>query len=605
MLLQAPALRKLPTKVAPTISGVTENAQASGTTHNAIVPATALLGDTGFVVLVVTDSTVITPPAGMGGVTYTPNGSGVKIGLYAGIVSGGGPGGTLAFGLSTNNASASITFTVTGTSGYSVRPHVYLSTTTEVANDRPPRFPSMKAGPQDLVVYISGAQSSLSTNLNGPLVSTPPSGMTVLESASAQNNALIVARGITLMTALGRSIQSETYDTNQASHNVGIAFALAPMSPRWADMEKVPSALGTQINFYGTSSGAHVERPEVNWGYNSRSPWPKRMTDAFGNNVQSTNYSTPGAKAADICAFIYGTATRSTEAVTGNALAVVRAGTHNPASPCKIFCADMGGNNVIGNETSAKALLGIAHAVRSFCYLVRAGTAILHNNVNVTKGGTWTTPVSNGVMGGQAAQTTVPGSTWALAVTGQAELGLVLTGGDNDATGTTGSTYRVLVDGVQVATGTTHNQMQQTNWGAGDNYRFVQMLIRVPLPNNGAHTVTVEHTGSNGHILQVQGALYPKADANLPWVVQYLLHRNTSAEAAYGYTWAGQQAIHQVIRDVAAEFTDGRVIVWDPNASGRWNPATMVASDFVHQNEEGHVVYAWEPMRMLLERVAA
>lgn len=601
-LKQIRDVKRPPAKVTPTRTGSTINGQASGTSLAVTVPVTAGTGDIAYFALVVTDTTTVTTPGGVVLLaSYSFDGNGNKLVLYIATLAAGSGGVVINFPLSTNNAAVGGCITFAGAGGYSVVPQVYYSTSTEAANNRPPRFPSAVAGPKDLMFGIAATGAYASLAANAPLMTAAPAGMTIRQAQAVQNNTLTLGRGLAFVDGPGHALQSETYTTTQAVHSVAVMMVLSPVAPRWSEIERKPPSLGNIVHVYGSSSSAFVKRPEVNWGYCTRTPWGKRVQSLFGGGGASVNYSMPGARSADVCTFIYGTASRSTEAVAGDPLAVARTGTWNPASTASAVLIDGWGNDILALGGSAQALTGAENSADAIARLIRCGTAISHGDAAVVKTGTWTAPASNGLMFGACAQTTVPGSRWTLTVTDKPTVDLVLVGGDNTALGNTGSTFRVLLDGVQIATGTTHNQMKETNYGAGTNYRFAQMCVPVTGIPAGTHTIAVEHTGSSGHILQVNGALIPKATP--PVVVLVCLHRNTTAESTYGYSWTDQQAYHARLHTVASRFPDGRVIVYDPNASGRWDQSTMVVSDFVHQNELGHALYAYEITRALNERI--
>lgn len=604
-LKQIRDLKRPPAKTPPTRSGSTINAITSGTSINVQIPVGAQTGDLGFLAITVAAAATVATPAGLTllpGFPVTPDASGAKLYVWIGTVQAGSQGNNVVFTQSASGAAVSGCITYGAVGGYSVAPQTWLSTNVEVLNGRPIRFPSAKAGPQDVMLGIASTSSYVSTNLNASQVTTAPTGMTIRQATTAQDSILTLARGLAFMDGPGHALQVETFATTTNSHAAAVMITLSPLNPRWSEIERKPPSLGSLVHIYGSSSSAYVKKPEANSGYNTRMPWGKRLQAAFGSNPSSTNYSLPGARAADICTYMYGTASRATEAVAGDDLAVNRAGTYNPAQALAVGALDCVGNDIIALGGSAQALKGAENATDAMVRLLRAASAYAHNDAAVTKVGTWTTQTSNGLMFGVTAQTTVPGSTWTLQVTDKPAIDLILIGGDNASVGNAGASFRVLLDGVQIATGTTHNQMKATAPGtAYTDYKFCQMAVPVTGIPAGTHTITVEHTGTSGAILQVNGALVPKATP--PWVSLNCLHRNTTAETTYGYTWTTQQAYHQVLRDVAARFTDGRVVVYDPNASGRWDQTTMVASDYVHQDEKGHALYAWELMRLYSERI--
>lgn len=596
--------RKAPAKTAPTVTGSTLAGQASGTTLTVTIPGTSTAGQLGFVVIGCIDTATVTPPAGHTSHILTSM-AGIKVHVFLFTVAT--PGATVNYTLSNNNAVLGIVFTLSTNGGYSVRPTIYQSTSTETLNDRIRRLPSCWGGPDDLLIGISGTYAYVSTGSTAALVTAAPTGWTLVQAGARQNSALTLTRGIAVMTKAGNTGPPPAldYTTTTLVWNIGIVLAIAPANPRWADIERLPTTIPTTslVHVYGTSSSAYVDIPETAMGYNTRTPWGKHIQDQFSSS--GINYSQPGAKVPDINTFIFGTASRPTEAVSGNALSVSRAGTWNPASTAKLVLTDLIGNNIISGDGSTQDKKGVEWGIDAIFRLIRSGTAIAHNNASVTKTGTWSSVSSTGVMFGQCAQTTTPNDLWSLSVTDKDVVEVVLTGGDNTALGNTGATFSILVDGVVAYTGTTHNQMKATGYATYGNYGFQSMVIPITV-GSGTHTVAVKHTGSSAHILQVQGALIPKAESSRPWIVSNGLHRSPAAETALGYTWTKQQEYHQILTDVAARFTDGRVIPYFPSASetALWDASTMTCSDNVHQNERGHAYYAHEIMRLINERVA-
>ncbi|HWJ07915.1 MAG TPA: hypothetical protein VNS46_00980, partial [Nocardioides sp.] len=611
-------------KTSPPFAWSAEASITTGATLGVTLPAGAAAGQTAWFAVVHDGDATVTNPAGgtwSTEVAATPSSSvGADLTLFRYDVQSGDASTTKNFTLAgvTNQSAAVVVVAYTNVgAGYSVKPMIYLPLGTEAQNNRPPRFPSVICGPDDIVVAACATYAYLSTAADGAEVSAAPSNFTIRNTISRANNGLVVPRGVTVMDADGANVvrQHNTYSTAQVCYNVGVIFAISPVGPRSTHSMKVPSTLaGKPVVVYSTSSNAFVRAPEGNWGYNTKTPWGDQIDIALGSSANSRNLALPGSYAEDICTAAYGTkANYSTRATLADPMAISRACTFAtlPATDA-LYLVDQIGNNIISAVDSAQVQASMTNAIRSLLRRIRTangGVFVTSQNAAITYAGTWTNGTSDGCTGGIYKQSTVPGSTGSISVNNTTgaphQWEVVLVGLDGGGLSLTGASFAVKVDGATVATGTTHNQAKATGWGGGADYKFVQMTVPVTIPT-GVHTLSWEHTGASGDVLRVDSVQV--GSATPPWIVCNTLGRMP----ADAYTTlpqlslAKQAAYSTILQNVCAEFTDKRVLFYDPSASGIVNGQTeLFASDLVHQREALMTNYAWEIMHdCLLPRVA-
>lgn len=590
----------------------------TGASLSVTLPAGLTAGQKAYFGVTTIDSAAVTPP-GSGTwtllVTAPTNSNQATLRVYEYTIQSGDSSAVKTFTLSaTTNQSACVVVAIYEPhGGFGTKPLVYTPINVETQNSRPNRLPSVVGGPDDRVVAFCANYSYLSTAATGAEVATPPSDFTVRATVSRANNGLTLPRGCSVMDADGADVirQYNEYEFNQDGYSVGVIFSLAPDKPSWKKSMYVPPSLRNKACvIYSTSSAAYVRRPEANWGYNSRTPWGLQIDVALGSSANSRNFAMPGSYAEDICTGAYGTKNNyNTQAAALDPLAIVRAITFGSLPTTDVFaCLDQIGNNIISATDSAQVQTSMMNAVRSLIRRVRTGNGgafITSQHAAITYTGTWTNGTSDGSTGGIFKQTTVPGSKGSFAVnnaTGKPhEWEFVVHALDSGALGVTGSTYRVLLDGVEYATGTTHNEAKATGWGGGADYKYVQKVLPILIPT-GAHTIEIEHTGSNGHVLRVDsiqvGSVTP------PWIVCNTLGQMPAA--AYStypeLSEVKQDAYSALLAAECATYADGRVLFYDPSASGIvTGQSDFFASDYVHQSEPLMSNYAWEIIQMLHE----
>lgn len=414
----------------------------------------------------------------------------------------------------------------------------------------------------------------------------------------------------------GGVVVPSTFTMGAANYFSGTMFAISPKNPGWAERSHVPSSLvGARVLAYGTSYCCRVQPGSITGDvgdpgdavmYNTDAPWCDRVAIELGGPY--TNLGIGGSNAEDICCFAYGSHSNATYSTNGNPAAINRAGTYTAQPTPALVLTDLIGNDLILElSPAAQVRDGTALAIEALFRLIRSSAQKNHDDVSIAYAGTWTAPTSDGYMGGAVHQTTAPGSTATITTT-QSAIDLLLIAQDDTKAGAAGSTFTVSVNGVTRVTGTVSNRMKATGGGGTTpDYGFVQYPIALE-GLTGTSTIVVTHTGTAGQVLQVQGYLHRAATP--PWIVTNLtpyFPADAYVGGAGGYFTAQQCADYdQLVRDAAAKFTDGRVIVFDPKWSGLFpaNPdAKWFLGDVVHQRDPGHAVYAHDILRLLSERV--
>lgn len=608
--MSAVATTKARAKTAVSYVGSAKNSGTTGASATVTLPAGLSNGDFAVYSVTAHGTATVAPPGSTTLIGSTESTStSVTLYAYTATVNAADSSTVKTFTLSgtTNQSWVVVVSVYRNVGGYATLPIVHKPHGNEPLNNRPPRFSSVYCSSDSMVVACVGSYPTLSTAANAALMDTPPTGYTVRQTESKANNALQIPRGGSIIDSAGTTLAHNTFTFLQISHYAAVLMVLSPVSPRWAYSDKIPSTLASKpVVVYSTSSSAYVKQPESNWGYLTKNPWGERIMSAMGSSANSRNYSMPGSKAADICTAVFGTASYSTRAVSGEEMAISRAVTWAslPAVDA-LYLTDLIGNDTIAAVDSSQTQAGVVHACRSIFRRLRSSAFITSQNGSITYGGTWSNGTSTGTTGGIYKQTTTPGST--LSYTMNNATGapypwdFVLVG---FGSGTTGSTYTVKLDGVTYTTGTTNAQMTDSGWGGGNDYKFVQMTIPVTIPT-GSHTVVIEHTGTSGHVLRVDSIQVQATTP--PWIVTNTLGiMPTDAYTTYPeLNLTKQNAYNALLQSVCDEFADGRVFLYNPSASGIVNGETQwFASDYVHQTEMYHAHYSREILRKLQERVA-
>lgn len=575
------------------------------------IPSTAQVGDLA-VFVVGGGSSTCTPPSGVTKwdqsmpPAVTPNLHLFYRWLVAGDIGDLGLALTFTFGGSNGICGGMMAFA--NTSGFGINPTFNQNDQPDAINGHNPWAASVVPGPNDLYVGFATSIPTLTTGASAALLTTPPSGCTTQFNVSAlgSSGSAGLCPAASGWTGPTHALRNETLTYGSAMYCTSVSFTLAPVGPHTVEEDQPPfERIGLPVYNYSNSSGSTVtySSSDTTRGFNTNRPWPERVMGSCGAVNINNNMALGGAKSADICVFAYGTMTHNTvrtgtnDAGGGLTLAGTQTALTNRLNA--LYTCDLSGNDWLGSTGTT----GLKNAANALFRLIRATTVNGIGAGGQTADGTWSTVSSAAYLGGSASKTTTPGGKITIPVTDKPTIDIVLTAQDGTAQSITGATYNIKVDGVSVATGTTHNEMTAT--GVYGNYKHCQKVVTVTGIAAGSHTVTVEHSGSSGDVLVYQGHMFPAVTP--PWVVANLTWKLPSAGlTTWGVTDANRLIYNQAIRDVAATFTDGRVIVYDPDASGKWDTSVHVsAGDSTHQSEQGHALIAHEIIRLLNERITA
>jgi hypothetical protein len=634
------------TKTAPTL-----RTSASGSSNNGVstvsvtIPGSAQAGDLAVFVVCESSGTCDTPTgltkeaqSTIGNTANNPYLHVYTRRLVAGDVAS-DLGATFTF---TASATDGLTVTVqvfANTSGFSVRPTFDSNAQADALNNRDPRVASMPTGPSDLFCGAAGALSYVSAGLAAVTLTTAPTGCTINQTTTATRGAGTAGtcRGLGCWTGPAHAARAETVQFGSNVWAVTVSYALAPLNPHRVDVTRGPSGLeGVPVYNYSNSSGSVVvySQADTSRGANTYRPWPERVQMALGSLATTRNMAMGGARAADICTAAYGTAVyNSTRAGANNTASSDNQSNQQavtqmslPSRLSALYTTDLVGNDFLKLGTDDATMAGAWNAVEALFRLIRAQSAFGVGQGGQTADASFSTVSSDGYMGGSAIKTTTPGGKVTISLTDTDAIDLVLIASDDTALGVVGAPFVVKVDGVTRSTatslsltnpgrtvalkGTTSNQHQ--NSGAYKNYKFCQMTVSLTGIGSGSHTVTIEHAGNSGDQLIYNGYLVPAA--NPPWIVTNTIWEFPDATytgAPYGFASAavGKQIadwFNQIVRQVAGLFPDGRVLVFEPAYTGRFDVSLHVSSgDNLHQSEVGHAYYANEIVRLLNQRLPA
>lgn len=616
MIPASQAVRRKTQLVRPSFRVKQDGTSTTATSTTATIPATAQVGDYAILALdaVGTDATPASP-SGWTLLGEVSGGSGPPdLWVWGKFLVGGEPGSNVVFTGLTGEARQWVIAAYQNVGGIDCVAAPYKSSVNEPANNLTGRLDGNYAGEMSLRLGIVSLYSYAALGNTALTVTTIPSGCTLRSAVASANNALVFARGLALWDGPNVFPQYETpiATDGSATHKSGMTLALRPVSSGWADYQYVPASLqGQPCLQYGHSLLNLVEPPASDgsavYPYNTQNPYNERIAKAMGDHAGSKNLSMGGACAEDICSFAFGTHANPTR--TRSAAAITRVGTFTAQTAPKLILCDLYGNNMISELSPASQVRdGCKLAMEAVIRLWRSALRKNHNDASITYTGTWTAPTSDGYMGGAVHQTTVSGSKASFTTT-ESAIDLLLIAQDNTKLGTTGSTFTVKVNGVTVVANTVSNRMKATGGGGGlfspvfPDYGFVQYPIALE-GLSGTSTIEIEHTGSSGHVLQVQGYLTRSADP--PWIVMNVLPPFNPSDVS-SYFSPTQEADYKALALAVAALFDYRVIVYDPGASGRIPTppgAGWYMNDFVHIKDKMHSIYTQEILRTLSERVA-
>lgn len=628
---QRSVVRRRPTPTRPSLRAKAK-ATSNTTTASVVIPSSAV-PDVDFGILSIathSDVSITAAPAGWTKIYDTADDPYcailtvqvyAQLRIYTKTIATGDPGASISFTLSAAGATSVFCDVYKDTSGIGTPPRAYCAVVgNEVSLSKPKNVSTIHCEPNDLVVGISSCKQAVSTALTASTLTTAPTGYTIQETSSYQRAVLQQTCGLALYDGVPNTpSEDKTVWENQNAAVVNCIFSLKPVGTinKAGGEYGPPSLAGQPCWFYGNSYMTYLARPaSVNDPWRCTFwPWHRRVKQVLASSG-GNNFGVGGACAEDVCSFAFGTGTNRTQgnsADSGDVVNVVQAGTWMAQSPrAGVVFLDLMPNNYIGELTpNSQVRDGAKLAAEALIRLLRADTLFNDDHASVAYAGTWTTPTSTGYAGGAAKQTTVPGSK-ATITTSATAIDLVLIAQDDAIAGAAGSTYSITVDGGTPITGTVSNRMKATGGvGTAPNYGFVQMTVPLEL-GVGSHTIEVEHTGTSGQILRFDG--YMTRAATPPWIVCNLSPLWPDAQYVSNIVLATQELYDQYVKDIAALFTDGRVMWYDPKASGIWVRDTYKTSgvhgaggafisDQLHHNDVGAQHYAREILRLLTERI--
>jgi hypothetical protein len=525
------------------------------------------------------------------------------------------------------------------TSGFAVRPTFEINSSTDALNSQPCHAPTVTMGPAAFYAGAAVALSYVSSGLAAVTLTSAPSGCTINQAVQVARQAGTAGtcRGMGCWTGPTHAPTVETFAFTANVYYAACSFALAPVKPHRVQTTRGPSSLdGLPVYCYSNSSGSIVPYAQATptRGANSYNPWPERIQSAFGQVVPARNMAMGGARAADICSAAYGTqVVTSTRSGANNSAVITNQNTEQAITQSALanrltalYVTDLVGNDFLKLGTDDVTMAGAWNAIEALFRLIRSANQYLPGQGGSSADASFTTVTSPHYLGGTAVQTTTPGGKVTINVTDKDAIDLVLIATDDAALGVVGAPFTVKVDGVVRSTATSfqlHNpgrtvnikhttSNQHQNSGAYFNPKFCQMTVSLTGIGAGAHTITVEHAGNNGDQLTYNGYLVPAATP--PWIVTNTIWdfpdaTYTAAPLSFASAAVGKQTaewFNEIVRQVAALFADGRVIVFDPVATGRFDPSKHVSTgDGVHHSEEGIAFYEFEVIKLLNARLPA
>ena len=580
---------------------------------------------------------------------------------------------TFAFSAGTTDGICGGVIVWQDTSGFSIRPTSdFQSQTDTLAAHQHGPVALYGMGDYDAYGGVAAVQAYTATGIANVTLTAPPSGCTIASGTNVQAlraaGASGTCRGQAMFTGPTHAARVETltYPVGQ-EWTTTVAYAMAPISPRKVQTQQGPPSLdGLEVYNYSNSSGSCVvyNQADATRGCNTYRPWPERVARAFGpvnphladGTPRVNNMAMGGARAADICTAAYGTYSY-TSVRAGSQNSPGQTNQFNPQTLTQsaltgrltaLYTLDLIGNDFLKLGTDDLTMAGGWNAMDALIRLIRSSSQIGAADPSHTYAGTWTDVTSDGYMGGAAKKTTVAGSKVTIAVTDVNKVNLVLIAYDDAAIGAPGSAFTVKVDGVTRTTqqtitlqnasgrggsgstftvkGTTSNQHQST--GVYRNYKFCQMTIEVDNIGAGAHTIEVAPTITGGSEFVYNGYLIPAVTP--PWIVSAMMWRlpnatYTAAPLSFATAALGKQTadwFNQMVQQVADQFTDKRVIVYDPSGWGAWDStpttgdgslpagfqgwdaAVMVSDgDGLHQSDIGCAFNAKRVLQLLNERL--
>lgn len=435
------------------------------------------------------------------------------------------------------------------------------------------------------------------------------------------------------------------------------ALWFSPAGHKQTDLMPADITSTAALWSYGHSYGTYVP-PSLsptavpNVGTYSQALYYRRMQHTLQQSGYLTaempnDYNISGSMLCQQTAGAFGTVVQTTNvAGTANAYAINAAQTWTPLTTnvgSTIIFVDGNFNDLRydtqQNTTAAPTALYQADSLNGTDALVRLlRCSAIHPSSSGTQAGSWSSASSTSYNSGTAFYSTTPTSSITITTTSQ-NIDLILLGLDftqnigNGNPGQQGANYTWTASngGVQFASGsgTTNNQMAwaiNNGIGAGagggnysQNY-FAQMCVPIYGMPAGTNTIVLTHAGPSGAYLYYNGWL-DQSQTITPWVIMC----KTPDQLNYALIQAGHGTppfnlppspyINQSIVDlynaqydtVAARFSDGRVLVYDPCASYNdilWDyNVHLNLDDLLHMVEPGSAYRSHNMMRFIQARI--
>ena len=471
-------------------------------------------------------------------------------------------------------------------------------------------FPAILAGPQDLVLAFGASRAVLGFG-NSALPTTPPTGFTSLESVQLADSPGSTANwgsfvfsapaSAAAVSSWGGGWQSVAMPTS--CYLLGTTLSITPAKRPLT--ERMPTSFqGISAYCYGESLQCYVGNGGVGMGGHYSEVLifdhiTNRMAPAHKNN-----FGLSGAYVSDITGFAYGTVSYFTQSLSGDVSdPTSQPGTwlSNPSLSPAFVWIDATGNDCFNDAaggTNTKARASAQNGVDALIRLLRASSAKWVGDASIVKTvGFGTTVTANDYGGGSVYSSTASGDKITVTTT-QPSIDLVLMALDDTAMGVTGSTFSVTVDGTLHSTGTVSNQAKKSGSGTYKQSDYTQMCVPCYGMGAGTHTIVLQNTATG--TLQFNGYLIPSATPPVI-VIDYTPHlsdafwSNFHTIAGYGPSTAAAGNLivdiyNGLVNTVVSQFTDGNVLIYDPNQSGLWNNADGPASGggMVNPSDHGH-----------------
>lgn len=500
---------------------------------------------------------------------------------------------------------------------------------------------NLSVGPDNLQVGLIATDSGLNLTAGAALVTDIDSRWDIRQADSI-NTLLANAVGATLVDSPTHGWLEETDITVVAANNgiQMVTLELAGHGARgWFENERVPETLkGKPVYCYGTSNTNMIPRADIDMGggvwpgtysepkWTATTSWPDWLISLIDPSGLGNHMGVGGTHACDNVTFAMGSAVLPTQAATQDLITdicqVDQAGTWKNQTNRDmggIVFLDIVGNDILYEEAATSQVRdGVAISCETMVRLMRSKHVRGYAYAGTSFTGSWQNQASNGTDSNVYARTLTPGDYVEVTTSDpRIEILLLVVDASSGSILQPGATYEVKVDGVVVETGSTNNRFRRGLSSPSIEYGYVHMAIPIEFTGGGSHTVRVTHTGSNGDSLRWAGYLVPKDDpAEIPYVVLMGMQKMAPWVFGPGQTQDRLDAYLAILRNVAAKFPDGKVLVYDPMGNGQWAAqgldtaygpagpdAVAFTLDGVHMNQVGHAFFALDLLRFLNERI--